>query len=88
MVQQLKQRSEQLKSGNMTVVDDDYMKKMQLSARKHPVGEEQTAKTISLGQKLLETLLGPCCPQSQWLEEVHSATVTLGTRTRDLTPKD
>ena len=87
-VQQLKQRSEQLKSGNMTFVDDNYMEKMQLSTGKRPLGEEQTAKTISLEQKLLGNLLGPYYPQSQWLDEVHGATVTLGTRTRDLTPKD
>ena len=39
-VQQLKQRSERLKSGNMTVIDDNYMDKMQLASGKPPVGEE------------------------------------------------
>ena len=52
------------------------------------VGEEQTAKTISLGQKLVGNLLEQWCPLSQWLEEVHGTTMTLGTRTQDLTAKD
>ena len=87
-VQQLKQRSERLKSGNMTFVDNNYMEKMQLTTGKRPVGEEQTAKTISLEHKLIGKLLSLWSPLNQWLEVVHGATVALGTRTRDMTAKD
>ena len=87
-VQQLKQGSERLKSGNMTFVDNDYIEKMQLTTGKHPVGEEQTAKTISLQKKLIGKLLSLWSRLSQWLEAVHGATVALGTRTRNMTARD
>ena len=87
-VEQLKQRSERLKSGNMTVIDDKYIGNMQLTTGKRPVGEEQTAKTISLGHKLIGKLFSLWSPLSQWLDAVHGATVALGTRTRDMTARD
>merc|ERR1711884_206573 len=61
---------------------------MQLATGKRPVGEEQTAKTVSLQQKLIQKLLSPWSPLSQWLDAVHGATVALGTRTRHMTARE
>ena len=70
IIQQLKHQNERIKSGNMTVVDNKYLDGMQLTTRKRPVGKDQTAKAISLLQRLVEGTFGIWCPHSQWLTEV------------------
>ena len=87
-VQQLKQRSERLKSGNMTVVDDAYIDNMILTTGKRPNGENETAKAIDLDKKLVENVFGPWCLLSQWMDGVHDATVALATKTRDQPAKE
>lgn len=88
LIQQLKQQSKRLGNSNLTVVDKNYLDSLQLTTGKRLVGEEQTTKTISLLQTLIEETFGPMCLQSQFLTEVYNATVQLGGKSQHLTAKE